>query len=169
MEFEKCRDILLQETALVRRIACLQERIKESVINRDWTDFENYFSVLAEIGDEFLVLENDREQLFYTDCPLKGTARTEDRGGHKGRFYAFAVRFPDERRNELTEIYRNLKLETLKVQTTGEALTVFFAGAQAALAGLLEIAFPERGGKIYTPRGRPVAHDMRSMVLNRAF
>ena len=159
MEFEKCRDILLQETALIRQVACLQEQIKEAVISRDWTDFENHFSVLAEIGDEFAGLESDREKLF-----------ADERGDdQKGRFYAFAVRFPEVQRNELTTIYRTLKLETLRIQAAGEALKNFFAGASAALAGFFEIAFPDRGGKIYTPYGKPMAHDMRSMILNRVF
>ena len=161
MEFEKCRDILLQETALVRQIACLQEQIKEAVLNRDWTDFENHFSVLAEIGEQFAVLEKGREELF--------TDERQFENDHRGKFYTFAARFPEMQRNELSEIYRTLKLETMRVQAAGEALMSFFTGAGAALAGFFEIAFPDRGGKIYTPYGKPMAHDMRSMVLNRAF
>ena len=158
MEFEKCRDILLQETALVRQIACVQEQIKEAVINRNWIDFDNHFSVLGEIGDEFTALENGREALFAGDT-----------GDSKGSFYTFAARFPVEQRNELTSIYRSLKIETLRVQTAGETLMSFITGARSALAGFFEIAFPDRGGKIYTPHGKPVTHDMRSMVLNRTF
>ena len=162
MEFEKCRDILLQETALVQQIACIQEQIKEAVISRNWTDFDNHFSVLAEIGDELAALEIGREALF-------AVGESDGDKDGKGNFYAFAARFPVEQRNELTSIYRSLKLETLRVQTSGEAIMSFITGARSALAGFFEIAFPDRGGKIYTPRGKPITHDMRSMVLNRAF
>jgi hypothetical protein len=161
MEFERCRDILLQEVTLVRQIACLQEQIKEAVMNRDWADFENHFSLLGEIGDEFTVLESGREALF--------DRQADDQNDSRGRFYAFAAGFPDAQRNELTDIYRDLKLETLKVQMTGQSLMSFISGARAAMAGFVEIASPERGGKIYTPYGRPLTHDMRSMVLNRTF
>jgi len=167
MEFKKCRDILLQETALVRQIACVQEQIKEAVVNRNWTDFDNHFSVLAEIGDEFSALESGREALFARET---GNGQSDEGDvDSKGRFYAFAARFPAEQRNELTSIYRSLKLETLRVQTAGETLMSFITGAKAALAGFFEIAFPDRGGKIYTPHGKPLTHDMRSMVLNRTF
>ena len=171
MEFEKCRDILLQEITLVRQIASLQESIKEAVISRNWTDFENHFSALGEIGDEFTALECGREDLFTPDRADQGRANRAqiDENDSRGRFYTFAAGFPDAQRNELTEIYRRLKLETLKVQTAGEALMGFITGARAFLAGFFEIAFPDRGGKIYTPRGKPLAHDMRSMVLNRIF
>jgi hypothetical protein len=160
MEFEKCRNILLQEVTLVRQIASLQGQIKEAVMNRNWTDFENHFSVLGEIGDEFTALESGREALFGQD---------EDDNDSRGRFYAFAAGFPEAQRNELTEIYRDLKLETLRVQMAGQSFMSFISGARAAMAGFVEIAFPERGGKIYTPYGRPLTHDMRSMVLNRTF
>ena len=165
MEFEKCKDILLRETGLVRRIALIQEQIREAVINRNWADFESRFSVLGEIGNEFAVLENERDELF-SQGEVSG--REDDNDG-KGKFYFFAARFPEERRNELTSVYRTLKLETLRVQSAGEDLMGFIAGARAALAGFFEIAFPDRGGKIYTQCGRPITHDMRSMVLNRTF
>jgi len=171
MEFEKCRDILLQEIELVREIGCLQERIKEAVINRNWAGFDDYFTVLGEIRGTFAALEIEREALFargQTDESSDDPYHCNENDS-KGRFYAFAARFSDERRNEITAIYRDLKFETLRVQMAGEAFTGFIAGAKAALAGFFEIAFPDRGGKIYTPRGKPLAHDMRSMVLNRTF
>jgi hypothetical protein len=168
MEFGRCRNILLQEITLVRQIACLQELIKDAVISRNWVDFENHFSVLGEIGDELTVLETGREALFDLD-QLGDETQAGDENNNRGRFYAFAARFPDEQRNELTAVYRNLKLETLKAQMAGTTLMGFISGARAAMTGFFEIAFPERGGKIYTPHGRPLSHDMRSMVLNRTF
>ena len=153
MGFEQYRDVLLKESELVQRIAKLQNVINDAVMKRDWTDFENHFSALGEMGKEFTALEVEREKLF------AGT----------GGFYAFVAHLPAVQRNELTEIYRNLKLEALKVQVSGEALMTYIAGARATMAGFFEIAFPDRGGKIYTPYGVPVSHDMRSMVLNRCF
>ena len=160
MEFERCRDILLEETGLVHRIQELQNLIREAVINRDWTDFEGHFSALGEIQGEFTLLESEREQIF---------AGLQAGEGELNSFYALVSQIPADKRNELTEIFRNLKLETLRVQITGEAIMGFISGARATMAGFFEIAFPDRKGKIYTPHGKPVSHDMRSMVLNRSF
>ena len=154
MEFEQCRDILLKESELVRRIARLQEHIRDAVINRNWTDFEGHFADLGLMREEFSALENERERLF---------------SGVQDSFYAFASRFPAAQRGELSEIYRGLKLEVLNTQVAGEVLMAYIAGARATMAGFFEIAFPDRGGKMYTPYGIPVSHDMRSMVLNRCF
>jgi hypothetical protein len=160
MVFGKCKAILLKESELVRRIANLQNLVYEAVLNRDWNGFEAHFSRLGEIGKEFTVLEHERERLF-------AGILTESNASAK--FYSLTVGLPIKERNELAEIYRNLKLETLRVRVAGETIMNFIAGARATVAGFFEIAFPDRKGKIYTPYGTPVSHDMRSMVLNRSF
>jgi len=160
MVFEKCREILVKECELVRRISSLQNLVYEAVLNRDWSGFEANFSRLGEIGKEFTELEHQRERLF---------AGSKAESNVSLRFYSLIAGLPPEQRGELTEIYRNLKLETLKVKIAGETIMSFIAGARATVAGFFEIAFPDRRGKIYTPYGMPVSHDMRSMVLNRSF
>jgi hypothetical protein len=137
----------------------LQNLIREAVMNRNWTDFEGHFNDLGRIKAEFTALEGERELLF---AEVPGT-----RGDTS--FYTLTAQLPPQQRSELTEIYRSLKLETLRVQISGEALMSYITEVRAAMAGFFEIAFPDRSGKIYTPHGMPVSHDMRSMVLNRAF
>jgi hypothetical protein len=158
MVFERCKDILLKESELVQRIAGLQNLIYEAVINREWADFEDRFFALSGMREEFTALETMREQLF-----------SENQGAEWPSFYALTAQLPPEQRNELTEIYRSMKLEVLRVRMSGETLMAYIAGARATMAGFFEIAFPDRGGKMYTPHGIPVSHDMRSMVLNRTF
>ena len=160
MVFEECREILLKERELVLRIAGLQNLVYEAVTNRDWSGFETHFSNLGVIGEEFAALEHERERFF---------AGIQGESGVSSGFYGLTNGLPAEQRRELTEIYRNLKLETLRVKIAGETIIHFIAGARATVAGFFEIAFPDRRGKIYTPYGKPVSHDMRSMVLNRSF
>ncbi|MDR0494019.1 MAG: hypothetical protein LBG95_00100 [Treponema sp.] len=160
MVFEKCREILLKESELVQRIAGLQNHIRESVISRNWADFESHFSGLGRIKAELGAMEHERESLF---------AGIPEETSETSRFYSLAANLPSEQRAELTAIYRGLKLETLRVQMAGESLMKYISEARATIAVFFEAAFPDRGGKIYTPYGIPVSHDMRSMVLNRAF
>ena len=159
MVFEQCRRILLKESELVQRIACLQKLIREAVMNREWTDFEDHFAALGRLKTEITALESERKR-FFTEI----TGKSGDFS-----FYAFAAQLPPEQRAELTAIYRNLKLETLQVRTAGEALMTYITEVRVVLAGFFEVAFPDRGGKIYTPHGMSISHDMRSMILNRSF
>ena len=160
MLFNECKDILLKEIELIQRIETLQNTIREAVMNREWVDFDVHFKELDGAREEFAVLEDKRERIF-----TGNHAEQDESGG----FYAFAAQFPVDQRNELTGIYRNLRQEALKVQAIGDALMGYIAGVRATLAGFFEIAFPDRGGKIYTPHCVPFSHDMRSMVLNRSF
>jgi len=157
--FEQCREILLKESELIQHIAGQQEGIHEAVMSRNWTDFEEHFAALERIKAEITDLEDERERLF--------DGVSEKPGDFS--FYAFAAQLPAQQRVELTEIYRSLKLETLRVRMAGEALMSYIAEARMTMAGFFEIAFPDRRGKIYSPYGIPVSHDMRSMVLNRSF
>ena len=160
MVFEICRDILLRESELVKKIAGLQNLVWEAVIKRDWADIEGHFCELGKVGEEFSALEAERERFF---------AEFQNESDDSSGFYALAARFPADQRAEITEIYRNLKLETLRVQMIGDTIMGYIADARATIAGFFEIAFPGRSGKIYTPHGIPVSHDMRSMVLNQCF
>jgi hypothetical protein len=171
MVFERCRDILVQESELVQHIAGLQADIREAVFNRNWTDFEGHFDALGRLGEEFAALESERRRLFAGIQAEVAIADGMDDSLANGeaRFYAFAAHLPPAQRAELTEVYRSLKMETLRVRMAGEALMTYIAEARSTIAGFFEIAFPGRGGKIYTPHGIPVSHDMRSMVLNRTF
>jgi len=159
MVFEECRDILLKEKELVRHITGLQNGIHKAVKDRSWADLEDNFAALGKIKAEIGALERERERIFSGITGKTG----------EFSFYAFAARLPAEQRAELTDIYRSLKFETLRVRMSGEALMTYITEVRVVLAGFFEVAFPDRGGKIYTPYGRSVSHDMRSMVLNRSF
>jgi len=159
MVFEQCREILLKERELVGCVTGLQNGIHKAVTSRNWADLEDNFAALGRIKAEINALESEREQLF-----AQITGKTGDFS-----FYAFAAQLPAEQRAELTDIYRNLKFETLRVRMSGEALMTYITEVRIVLAGFFEIAFPDRGGKIYSPHGKRISHDMRSMVLNRSF
>jgi len=160
MEFEKCRDILLRENELVREIGGLQDVIHKAVVDRDWTDLEGRFSALDDMGKELAALENEREQIF---------SQSLGDVDPSSRFYAFTARLSEEQRKEITEIYRSMKLETLKVKTAGEALMSYIADARIVTNGIVEAAFPEKKAKTYSPYGTKASPDMRSMVLNQQF
>jgi hypothetical protein len=177
MIFEKCRDILLAESELVQKIAALQKIIRNAVEKREWAGFEDNFKAMNVMGSELAALEKEREALFFADEAAPDTqCRTEKAvlpvelaGGDKGCFYAMTAKLPVEQRNELTAIYRSLKLESLGLRMSNETFMNYLAEARTAIADFFEMAFPDRGGKIYTQRGIPFSHDMRSMVLDRRF
>lgn len=167
--YEKCRDILLKESELVQTAASVQEKIRLAVYNKEWTIFEGHLSAMQEIEQKIENLESEREKLFSVfEVTLHQKNFCENLDA-KGRFYKLVSILPENQRNELTSIYRSLKIEALKLRTANETLMTYLASVKAALKDFFDLAFPDRGGKIYTNQGTHLSHDMRSMVLNTRF
>ena len=169
MVYEKCREILLKEHELVQFAVTIQKNIQDAVTAREWTDFEGHFKALEALESEFNALEAEREKLFVEFEASNGRNVSPEHIDAKSRFYAMAAQLPALERNDLTEIYRNLKLEVIKMRMANEALKGYLNGVRTSLQEFFSNVFPERGGKMYTPQGTHFSHDMRSMVLNQRF
>ena len=169
MIYEKCRDILLQEFELVQNAVVVQEKIRIAVTDRDWTIFEDNLGVMNSIESKLETLENEREQLFSVFQALVHQQSFTDNLDSKGRFYALVTLLPETQRNDLTSIYRSLKLEAIKLRMANEALLTYLNGIKSTIRDFFDLAFVERGGKMYTKNGTHFSHDMSSMVLNRSF
>jgi hypothetical protein len=161
-EFRACTAILLKEIELLGKIPPLQVLIRDALINREWTDYEFLMEAIGKIGVQFEDLETERIVLFskFTE---------EITGSEKYRFYALASRLPDDKRNELTALYRRLKIETLQIKLTNDTLMEYLREAKSAINGLLETAYPDRKGRIYSRDGISREAEMKSVVLNRHF
>jgi hypothetical protein len=152
-EYEKCLDIMLRESDMVRTISGIQLLVKEAVMNREWTDFESLMTQLERIGAEFRDLDAERAGLF-------------SEGDGRVGFYALCAQLPGEARSKITQQYRNLKIEITRVRLENEALLEYLNEARLLVAGFLEAILPERKGKIYSPRGMQIEAEMPSLVVN---
>jgi len=169
MIYEKCKDILLRERELVQGAALEQEKMRIAVFNREWEGFEENVSALTVIERQLAEMEEEREQLFCAfEALLHHNNSLYEKDG-KGRFYAMVALLPENQRNELTSIYRSLKMETLALRIANEALRTYLGGIKNTIKEFFDKAFPEYAGKMYTPNGTHLSHDMRSMVLNQSF
>ena len=169
MIYEKCRNILMQEFELVQNAVIVQEQIRLAVTKREWTVFEDNLGAMNALESKLGELETEREQLFSVNETIVHQESFSGNLDTKGRFYALVSLLPEEQRNDLTSIYRSLKHEALKLRIANEALVTYLNGVKATLKEFFDLAFPERGGNMYTKTGSHFSNDMRSMVLNRSF
>jgi hypothetical protein len=169
MIYEKCRDILLRECEVLREAAVIQEKIRMAVINREFEGFEDQINAMNEIERSITVLENEREQLFTLFEALIRQSYFTDTKDDRGRFYGMVCHLPENQRNELTGIYRRLKMETLKLRVANEAFMVYLAGVKSTFKEFFDLVFPDRAGKMYNAHGTHLSSDMRSMVVNQSF
>ena len=154
LSFERCAAVLTGEIGLLKEISALQVKVRQAVMNRDWTDFDGKIQELNRLGTEFAGLEGEREGLFPA---IEGNP-----------FYAAIAALPVEESRELSRLYRELKMETLKMRALNETFLAYLNEAKALAAAYIETVCPARGGKLYTRKGRRVSQDLKSIVLNNS-
>jgi len=169
MIYEKCRNILLKEFELIQSAAAVQDKIRLAVTERQWTAFEENLSVMNGIERKLDELDNERERIFDIAKTLIHQRNFSDNLDSKGRFHALTAFLPEEQRNELTAIYRALKHEAAKLRIANESLSSYLNGIKNTLRDFIDLAFVERGGKMYTKNGTHFSHDMSRVVLNKSF
>ena len=154
-KYENCVTILTGEIELLKEIACIHEKVRQAVMDREWADFDERTLELNRLGDEFVRLENERLMLFSEEV-------------EETSFYASIMDLPSEQRQELSALYRDLKMETLKMRALNETFLDYLNEAKSLAVSYLEAIYPSRGGKLYTSKGSKVSQDLRSMVINNS-
>ena len=155
LNFERCVPVLTGEIDLLKEISSLQGKVRQAVMSRDWTDFDGKIQELNRLGTEFAGLEGERERLFTV---IEGKP-----------FYEVIADLPVEESRELSRLYRELKMETLKMRALNETFLAYINEAKALAAAYIETVCPARGGKLYTRKGRKMSQDLKSIILNNRF
>jgi len=156
---------LKDEITLLRRIVRVQEAAMEAAKTRDWDALDREQREIERLSEVFAGLEAGRARLFAPLAPLAPLDAGD--GGRGPSFYALIAGLPGEERLELGRLYRELKLETLRVKAEGERFTAYLEEMRGVTAAFLGAAFPSRGAKLYTRTGAARGADMRSLVINR--
>ena len=167
--YEKCREILMAEFELIQNAVIIQERIRMAVTGREWAVFEDNINAMNSIEVKIEELETEREKLFAVFEAISHEQGFSSILDEKGQFYAMVSTLPENQRSDLTSIYRSLKTESIKLKLANENLLLYVNELKNTLREFFDLAFLERGGKMYTKDGTHFSHDMRSMVLNQSF
>ncbi|MDR2701525.1 MAG: flagellar protein FlgN [Spirochaetaceae bacterium] len=151
--------ILAKEIEILEKIPPLQGMIRSAVIKREWTDYEALTETVNELGESFETLDAEREAVFKA---VGGDKEPES-------FYAWAATLPSREREEIAALYRRLKLAALHIRIANDTLMEYLREVKSAVAGVLERAYPDRRGKMYSRKGTEREADMRSVMVNHTF
>jgi hypothetical protein len=163
--YEDCVSVLNREIELLKRISAAQDKVRQVVMKREWADLDEKIAEVDCLGGEFGLLEEERANLF--------AALTDGAGAAwdiaEKPFYASIMTLPTEERRALSRLYRELKMETLKMKALNETFLAYLNEAKNLAAAYLEAVCPARGGKMYTRKGSRASQDLRSIVFNNSF
>ena len=170
--FKRCVSVINAEIELLKKISAAQETVRQTVIKREWTDFDEKSREMSRLGGEFTLLEDERALLFTALSNEGGSSRAvqeQASNTEKTPFYTLILGLPPEERTEISRLYRELKVETYKMRAMNETFLAYVNEAKMLAASYLEAICPARGGKLYTRKGRRVSQDLKSIVLNNRF
>jgi len=148
--------ILQLQVEIMEEIFAIQELVKNAVINQEWTDFDTLLGTINQYSDNFHELETERVSIF------------DKISGKRSNFYNTIIHFPEEERKKFSELYRSLKMKTLKVRMSNESLIHYLDEAKTTIDTFLDAAYPDRKNRLYSPWGAKVSADMRSMIVNHS-
>jgi hypothetical protein len=168
-DYQKCVLILTGEILLLKQISAAQDTLRHAVINREWADFDGKNQEIDRLAGEFARCEEDRVSLFSALTDESPSESDVPAKNEENSFYAAIMALPTEERRVLSRLYRELKMETLKMRTMNETFLAYLTEAKSLAVSYLEAVCPAGGGKLYTHRGRRVAQDLRSIVINNRF
>jgi hypothetical protein len=166
--YDACAAVLEKEFAIIEQAASVQESVRGAVIDREWADFDWKMAKIGQLSEELGQLEEERAALF------KGLGISDDDEQVGATFYGKLAAVPEEllsaeQRRRLSDLYRRLKNESLKLRAENESFLAYVRHERDMAMSYVRLTYPERSNKLYTRRGREVKqHNSASMILNRS-
>ena len=160
-DYNRCVELFNEEIVLIKKIFFVEESVQKAVMARDWADFDWKIAEINLLGEEFNVLEEQRVELFQDLEKKLGLY------GMEPSFYTLAAKLSGDESRELTRLYRELKMETLRVKIMNETFSEYINEVKTMASAWIEAFFPEQG-KLYNHKGRKASRDLRSMIFNES-
>jgi len=160
--FDRCVTVFSMEIELIKKIYKAQNHVRSTVLDMELSSLDEKTGEVKRLSEEFAVLEEERVVLF------KALSNNSENSGNNA-FYALISGLSLSEQRELSRLYRDLKMETLKMKALNDNFLAFLNEARVMANAYIEAVYPARGGKLYSKDGKPVSQDLKSMVVNSRF
>lgn len=156
---EDFKSILRDENQCIEEFILKEQEIKDAVMDKDWPKLERALGDL-ESQSSFLSLLDDRRQGIWNDILEKGQWTN-----HRS-FYEVMSYYPRPWRQELGELYRKVKMNTLRLKGLTEGIDNYVqTTAQVIREALNQV---EGKGKTYNKTGSFNPEPHRPLVLDKS-
>ncbi|TFG65279.1 MAG: hypothetical protein E4H36_00415 [Spirochaetales bacterium] len=152
-------ETMKKELDLLNLYAVHEEQVQKFIKKRNWKSLEKYIREMDALSLTIQTVEEERVAFFQAERNDLGLP--EDAG-----FYQVAVRYPVAEREELSLLYRNLKLALLRIHGITECIDSYSRTAVDIVQHALKDLFPYRKGNLYSKRGKSVPLDGDALVIS---
>ncbi|TVR86462.1 MAG: hypothetical protein EA428_14490 [Spirochaetaceae bacterium] len=167
LSVEPLKKTLRAEIEALERVAELERLIRNAVMERDWSQLEKKLYELDYWSSRVIDAEEMRRDCladFADSSYSEELAESESDVGVALLDILQLAPFAD--RTELTELYRQLKIAVMTVQSATYGLQSYVNAAAETTQAFLEELFPSHKGKHYSRNGSAASADRRALVLD---
>lgn len=154
-------EALEHEVSLLDSFVQKERELRDVVMDRNWPALEEIISALNEAGTSISTAEQKRHRAF-TDL-----AESEGLSGDVS-FYDVVSHVPQEDRQYLVDLFRELKIAVMRVQGLNSGIESFVQARSSSLNDLLEVFGPSHRGKVYGRDGAQTHKGREALVVDTA-
>lgn len=138
---------LIKEDSLLDSIIASQKKVRVLVTKRDWSALETEMNILEKKAEEFMILDEEKNQLINIATKKIGVAEV----------------------NKITKadtLVKEVKRKLIFSKIENDSLNTYIAITKNFLQGIFDTVVPSRRNTLYSRKGNLVKTVPDSMVLN---
>lgn len=167
LSVEPLKKTLRAEIEALDRVAELERLIRNAVMERDWSKLESNLYELDYWSSKVIDAEEMRRDCLAEFADCASCDELAESAGDAGVALLDILQLaPFADRTELTELYRQLKIAVMTVQSATYGLQSYVNAAAETTQAFLEELFPSHKGKHYSRNGSAAKVDRRALVLD---
>jgi hypothetical protein len=139
-------EVMKVELDIIDRFGDDEAQLRARLAEKNWEGLHATIKHLETLSEQIASLEDSRIKAFEHMKERLGV-------GRETGFYRAVANLPPERRSPLAELYRRLKLATLKVKGLTMCFNDYVTSKTRLVNGFLEALVPNRRGTIYARNG----------------
>jgi len=156
----KLEECLKKQLEAFRKFYSAEEKIKQQIVLKNWTDLNSEISYLQKQAEEIDKIEMERNNIY-------NAMRLYCNDNSVSNFYAFISKYCPEKSIYLNSLYRDLKVSVIKVKALTMRIDAYLSTITTTVTKVLEEAFPMRKGTIYDNKGANKVATAPPLLLDR--
>lgn len=152
---EKIKTLLKAEDAILTEIYNVQQKIRESVNERNWDNLQNYLDLFDALSNKFASFETERIECF-NYLGLKDSSS----------FSSLNKKLSQSVSLDIKDLYVSVKQKLLASKIENNALNDYIKITSEFLQGVFDNVIPQRKNTVYSRTGSIVKNQPKSMILN---
>ena len=153
-------DSMTKEHELLVHFKSTEDEMTDAIRRKDVSKLETCIKAMAELSDVLVAIEEKRNTVF-------STVREEFGEPPDASFYQVIVHLPTDMRDQLSELYRSLKITVVGIQAVTSCIDEQVRSATGTMQQILNELFPHRKGNMYSREGRRRETDSNPLVVNQ--